>query len=594
MHAHGSRAQTHIHVCDTFTQAEAIVPSASLFSSHAISGLFKRVRVNPNVAFAAACEVHGLGLTLSTAGVQATFQIQSKDAYNNRRGVGGDLFVVRAFSDGCQTLNPGRDAMCDGYTGTTAPDGTALAVLSSTSAHTQACSDAATCAPYPPQVGSLGANLLGDVIAGGSYLGEVTGLTTDEPKFPVGTYTDGDPSITLSVGEKLEDHAYVGATITLSSASGQTCAANGDSKTIVAYDSTSRKATLDSTLSSEDMTNCEYKITASKTVVYLASPASSVSGAYDQYRVRFLPGAASYGCEDRWTSVTAYAGHVSLSDADTVVASRAMLLSAQTTAWLSGSVSSQTSTTVLNIGLASPYPRGDLNGVASVTIGGGGTGYTNGGTATFTNGGGSGAAGTCTTATVGGVAGVITGITITNAGSGYTSAPTVTCDGTNTDATLTAVLTTGNGALEASTLVGLWITVRDSLGASMGTSKIAAAVPLAAPTLTVTPALSAATGASTYVIHGWDDGGMPCQVDSSTARAVELIPANCNRIIDEGRLAAVASQTQVTLGASASLTASAYAGYYLEVDGTGERRKISTYTAARVATVSDAFTRSVG
>ena len=151
-----------------------------------------------------------------------------------------------------------------------------------------------------------------------------------------------------------------------------------------------------------------------------------------------------------------------------------------------------------------------------------------------------------------------------------------------------------HGALKASTLVGLWITVRDSLGASMGTSKIAAAVPLAAPTLTVTPALSAATGASTYVIHGWDDGGMPCQVDSSTARAVELIPANCNRIIDEGRLAAVASQTQVTLGASASLTASAYAGYYLEVDGTGERRKISTYTAARVATVSDAFTRSVG
>ena len=562
--------------------------SDSLFSSHAISGLFKRVRVNPNVAFAAACEVHGLGLTLSTAGVQATFQIQSKDAYNNRRGVGGDLFVVRAFSDGCQTLNPGRDAMCDGYTGTTAPDGGALAVLSSTGAHTQACSDAATCAPYPPQVGSLGANLLGDVIAGGSYLGEVTGLTTHEPKFPVGTYTNADPSITLSVGEKLEDHAYVGATITLSSGSGGTCAAI-ESKTIVAYDSTSRKVTLDSALSSADMTNCEYKITASKTVVYLDDRASLVSGAYDQYRVRFLPGAASYGCEDRWTTVTAYAGHVSLSAADTVVASRAMLLSAQTSAWLSGSVSSQTSTTVLNIGLSSPYPRGDLNGVASVTITAGGTSYTNGGAASFTGGAGSGAAGTCTTD----AGGAITGITITNAGSGYTSAPTVTCAG-NTDATLTAVLTTGNSALKASTLVGLWITVRDSLGASMGTSKIAAAVPLAAPTLTVTPALSAATGASTYVIHGWDDGGMPCQVDSSTARAVELIPANCNRIIDEGRLAAVASQTQVTLGASASLTASAYAGYYLEVDGTGERRKISSYTAARVATVSDAFTRCVG
>jgi hypothetical protein len=42
--------------------------------------------------------------------VQATFAIQSKDAYNNARGVGGDLFIVRAFSDGCQvTSNTGGD-----------------------------------------------------------------------------------------------------------------------------------------------------------------------------------------------------------------------------------------------------------------------------------------------------------------------------------------------------------------------------------------------------------------------------------------------------------------------------------------------------
>ena len=58
-----------------------------------------------SVAFHRECEVYGNGLTLATAGVQATFAIQSKDAYNNKRGTGGDLFVVRAFSDGCQVYS---------------------------------------------------------------------------------------------------------------------------------------------------------------------------------------------------------------------------------------------------------------------------------------------------------------------------------------------------------------------------------------------------------------------------------------------------------------------------------------------------------
>ena len=78
------------------------VPSESLFPHHDIGGQPLRVRVNPNVAFHRECEVYGNGLTLATAGVQATFAIQSKDAYNNKRGTGGDLFIVRAFSDGCQ------------------------------------------------------------------------------------------------------------------------------------------------------------------------------------------------------------------------------------------------------------------------------------------------------------------------------------------------------------------------------------------------------------------------------------------------------------------------------------------------------------
>jgi len=85
--------------------AMATIPSASLFPHHDIGGQPLRVRVNPNVAFHRECEVYGNGLTLATAGVQATFAIQSKDAYNNKRGTGGDLFVVRAFSDGCQVYD---------------------------------------------------------------------------------------------------------------------------------------------------------------------------------------------------------------------------------------------------------------------------------------------------------------------------------------------------------------------------------------------------------------------------------------------------------------------------------------------------------
>lgn len=64
------------------------------------------------------------------------------------------------------------------------------------------------------------------------------------------------------------------------------------------------------------------------------------------------------------------------------------------------------------------------NGVDGVTITNGGTGYTSAPTVTLTGGGGTGAT---ATATVSG--GVVTAITITNAGSGYTSAPTVAFSG---------------------------------------------------------------------------------------------------------------------------------------------------------------------
>ncbi len=50
------------------------------------------------------------------------------------------------------------------------------------------------------------------------------------------------------------------------------------------------------------------------------------------------------------------------------------------------------------------------------------------------------------------------------------------------------------------------------------------------------------------------------------------------------------SASGVRLGSTASLTANAYKGYLLSVDGSGERRKIMSYTTARVATVLHPFT----
>lgn len=78
------------------------------------------------------------------------------------------------------------------------------------------------------------------------------------------------------------------------------------------------------------------------------------------------------------------------------------------------------------------------SGVASVTVGTGGTGYTSAPTVAFTAGGGTGAAGYATIA-----GGVVTGVVITNEGIGYTSAPTVafTGGGFTTAATATATWT---------------------------------------------------------------------------------------------------------------------------------------------------------
>jgi hypothetical protein len=83
-----------------------------------------------------------------------------------------------------------------------------------------------------------------------------------------------------------------------------------------------------------------------------------------------------------------------------------------------------------------PAPTLSAGRVVSVTVSDGGSGYTSAPTVTFTSGGGSGAA---ATATVSG--GEVTAVTITAAGSAYTSAPTVGfTGGAGSGATATATL----------------------------------------------------------------------------------------------------------------------------------------------------------
>lgn len=81
-------------------------------------------------------------------------------------------------------------------------------------------------------------------------------------------------------------------------------------------------------------------------------------------------------------------------------------------------------------------------GLASVTITAGGTGYTTGESVTISAPDLPG--GTQAVATLTATAGVVDGVTVTTAGSGYTSAPTITFATGNADATGTGVLTATN------------------------------------------------------------------------------------------------------------------------------------------------------
>ncbi|HEV8432004.1 MAG TPA: C25 family cysteine peptidase, partial [Thermoanaerobaculia bacterium] len=131
-----------------------------------------------------------------------------------------------------------------------------------------------------------------------------------------------------------------------------------------------------------------------------------------------------------------------------------------------------TSTTLVSMTPPSGWScSSTTNGVVSIAVTGGGTGYPANPTITFSGGGGSGAA---AYATVNG-SGVITAITVSNPGTGYTSAPTINI-GTGTGATTSITLgsadtcTTTNQILAGATSGNFTFVVKVDPGVSDSTT----------------------------------------------------------------------------------------------------------------------------
>ena len=69
------------------THAQSIVPSSRLFLSRHVSGSPFPLRVVPNIASAGTMRVFRSGVSLATAGVMASFTVQSRDSFDNVRSV---------------------------------------------------------------------------------------------------------------------------------------------------------------------------------------------------------------------------------------------------------------------------------------------------------------------------------------------------------------------------------------------------------------------------------------------------------------------------------------------------------------------------
>jgi hypothetical protein len=105
-------ASASIKLTETLSGTTAVIPSTRLFRNREIYGSpFPPMSVQPAPTCAFKSSVRGQGLTSATAGVPSMFTIQSNDQYFNKRGIGGDLYVVRLQVGGLLPRNrhlPGR------------------------------------------------------------------------------------------------------------------------------------------------------------------------------------------------------------------------------------------------------------------------------------------------------------------------------------------------------------------------------------------------------------------------------------------------------------------------------------------------------
>jgi Straboviridae tail sheath protein len=165
------------------------------------------------------------------------------------------------------------------------------------------------------------------------------------------------------------------------------------------------------------------------------------------------------------------------------------------------------STTVVFTTTTGSYTVGEkvnvfAGSVTSLSVTAAGTGYTTAPVVTISGGGGTGATATATVSSGG-----VTGFVVTNPGSGYTSAPTVSLGGPGTAASSTAVVTYSTNPLKSGVVVSFnsgthTLVVNSTIGALaitdliVGASSAATGVPISVTGSTLLPTETLANGTS--------------------------------------------------------------------------------------------------
>lgn len=83
---------------------------------------------------------------------------------------------------------------------------------------------------------------------------------------------------------------------------------------------------------------------------------------------------------------------------------------------------------------------------------------------------------------------------------------------------------------------GMWLTINDAMGMQQHKTKIVSSVGATITLATSIPSTISSEDLVSFIIHGWEDGGRPCDASSGS---VKLIPKVCNTVIDQGTVQAV-------------------------------------------------------